>query len=68
MDTSTPLEIIRTLYGALTDGDVSTVRPLLDPAIEWTEAEGFPLAGTFHGPDAVIKGVLMRLAGEWDVF
>jgi ketosteroid isomerase-like protein len=68
MDTSTPLEIIRTLYGALTDGDVSTVRPLLDPAIEWTEAEGFPLAGTFHGPDAVIKGVLMRLAGEWDGF
>jgi hypothetical protein len=68
MTTATPLQIIESLYEALTRGDVSTVRPLLDPRIEWTEAEGFPLAGTFHGPEAVIKGVLMRLATEWENF
>jgi ketosteroid isomerase-like protein len=37
----------------------------LDPAIEWTEAEGVPLAGTYHGPEAVMTEVLMRLATEW---
>ena len=68
METTTPLQIIEALYGGLTAGDVSTVRPLLDPRITWTEAEGFPLAGTFHGPDAVIEGVLMRLAAEWEDF
>ena len=47
---------------------MTTVRPLLDPQIEWTEAEGFPLAGTYHGPDAVVRGVLMRLAAEWADF
>ena len=55
MTTTTSLQIIEALYKALADGDVSTVRPLLDPQIEWTEAEGFPLAGTFHGPEAVVK-------------
>ena len=40
----------------------------LSPAIEWTEAEGFPLAGTYVGPDAVLSGVFMRLATEWEGF
>ncbi len=30
-------------------------------AIEWTETEGFPLAGTYVGPQAVLEGVFMRL-------
>ena len=66
--TSASLQTITALYDALARGDVTTVRPLLDPQIEWTEAEGFPLAGTYHGPDAVVRGVLMRLAAEWTDF
>lgn len=29
--------------------------------IQWTEAEGYPLAGTYVGPQAVLEGVFMRL-------
>jgi len=67
--TGTPaLEIIRSLYDALSRGDATSVLPLLDPGIEWTEAEGFPLAGTFHGPQEVVRRVLMKLAEDWQNF
>ena len=41
---------------------------MMDPNISWTEAEGFPYAGTYNGPDAVLQGVFMRLGTEWDGF
>ena len=31
---------------------------------KWTEADGFPLAGTYTGPQAVVENVFMRL-GEF---
>ena len=34
--------------------------------IEWTEAAGFPLAGIYHGPEAVKTGVFMALGADWD--
>ena len=68
MPTLTPLATIEALYDALAKGDVTTVRPLLDPQIEWTEAEGFPLSGTYRGPEAVLTGVLMSLVTEWTDF
>ena len=68
MTTTTSLKIIESLYDGLVRGDIITVRPLLDPRIEWTEAPGFPLAGTYHGPEAVIDGVLKKLAEDWDDF
>ena len=36
--------------------------------IEWTDAEGFPLHGTYVGPQAVVDGVLMRLGEIGDEF
>jgi hypothetical protein len=66
--TTTPLHIIESLYEALAEGDVGAVRALIDPAIEWTEAQGFPLSGTYRGPDAVIQGVIVKLAEEWEDF
>lgn len=49
-------------------GDVGSVLAALDPRVEWTEAAGFPYAGTYTGPDAVLTGVVGRLATEWDGF
>jgi uncharacterized protein len=35
---------------------------MMDPNVEWTEAEGWPLyGGTLMGPQAVVDGVFMRL-------
>jgi ketosteroid isomerase-like protein len=49
-------------------GDIPTFLGLLDDKVEWTEAAGFPLAGTYHGPQAVLEGVFARLGSEWDGF
>jgi uncharacterized protein len=41
----------------------------MDPKIEWTEAEGWPLYdGTFVGPQAVIDGVSLRVGEIGDNF
>ncbi|WP_245274524.1 nuclear transport factor 2 family protein [Mesorhizobium sp. L2C066B000] len=37
----------------------------LTPDARWTEAEGFPYAGTYVGAEAIITGVFRRLATEW---
>lgn len=59
---------VRSLYEAFAKGDVPAVLGFLSPDIEWTEAEGFPYGGTYHGPNAVLEGVFMKLGSEWDVF
>jgi uncharacterized protein len=38
---------------------------MLAPDATWTEAEGFPYAGTYVGPDAIVAGVFHRLGTEW---
>jgi ketosteroid isomerase-like protein len=61
-------EIIRGLYDALATGNVPAVLGVMDPKIEWTEAEGFMYAGTYTGPNAVLENVFMKLATEWEGF
>ena len=62
------IDSIKQLYQAFAKGDVPTVLGVLSPEIDWTEAEGFPYAGTYHGPRAVLEGVFMRLGSEWNGF
>ncbi len=60
------LETIRSAYDAFARGDMPAVLAVLAPDVSWTEAEGFPYGGTYLGPEAVLKGVFMRLGTEWD--
>ena len=64
------VEIIRGMYDAFIRGDVPSVLSVLDPEIEWLEAENFIYAdrNPYLGPNAVLEGVFMRLATEWDGF
>ncbi len=64
------LETIRSLYGAFAKGDVPTVLGAFDPAIEWHEADNFLYAegNPYIGPGAILQGVFLRLATEWDGF
>ena len=62
------LETIRSLYEAFARGDVPAVLARLDTDVSWTEAEGFPYAGTYKGHEAVLQNVFMRLGTEWDGF
>lgn len=61
-------EIVRGAYDALARGDVASLLGMLAPDVQWTEAEGFPYAGTYTGHDAVVNGVLARLGSEWEGF
>jgi len=56
--------IIQELYESFASGDVPAVISGFDEDITWKEADGFPLAGTYIGPQAVVEKVFMRL-GEF---
>jgi len=63
-------EIIRELYQSFASGDVPAVTARFGDDITWTEADGFPLAGTYIGPQAVVENVFMRLSefsNDWAV-
>jgi ketosteroid isomerase-like protein len=57
-------EIIQGIYDSFASGDVAAVIAAFANDISWTEADGFPLAGTYIGPQAVVENVFMRL-GEF---
>lgn len=57
-------ELIDGLYESFASGDIPSVLAAFATDIEWTESDGFPLAGTFVGPEAVLENVFMRL-GEF---
>lgn len=62
--------IIQGLYQSFARGDVPAVLSSFDEEITWTEADGFPLAGTYIGPQAVAEKVFMRLgefSDNWSV-
>ncbi|HEV7692109.1 MAG TPA: nuclear transport factor 2 family protein [Hyphomonadaceae bacterium] len=62
--------LIKGIYDAFGKGDVPAVLGAMSPAMVWNEAENFPYAdkNPYVGPDAIVQGVFMRLATEWDGF
>ena len=65
---STNKEIVESVYANFAQGDVPAVLGAMAENIEWSEADGFPLAGTYIGPQAVLEGVFMRLGEIGDEF
>jgi uncharacterized protein len=65
---SSQVDSLKIAYAAIAVGDVPTVLSMMDDQIEWTEAEGFPYHGTYHGHDEVVQNVFARLVTEWDRF
>ncbi|MFH2057097.1 MAG: nuclear transport factor 2 family protein [bacterium] len=60
------LDTLRNGYENFAKGNIPAVLAVFDPKIEWTEAEGFPYAGTYVGHEAVVNNVFMKLGTEWD--
>ncbi len=59
------LDLIRATYEGTSEDNGRNLVAALAPDASWTEAEGFPYAGTYVGTDAIIAGVFHRLAAEW---
>jgi uncharacterized protein len=63
------LATVKLFYSSLAAGDSLAALQLLDPGIEWTEAERTPyFAGTLIGIDAVIAGLFTPLGRDFDNF
>lgn len=60
--------VVEGLYQAFANKDLAGVIGLLDPEIRWREADGYPYAGIYRGPDAVKAGVFDRIIGEWSSY
>ncbi len=68
MATQTNTEIVQNIYANFATGDIPAVLGAMADDVRWTEAEGFPITGTFVGPQAVLEGVFMRLGEIGDEF
>lgn len=65
---ATNREIVEGAYASFAQGDVPAALGAMADDIQWAEADGFPLAGTYVGPQAVLEGVFMRLGEIGDEF
>lgn len=65
---ATNKEIIEKAYASFARGDVPAVLDTMAEDIQWSEADGYVLGGTYVGPQAVVEGVFMRLGEIGDEF
>lgn len=62
----TNLEIIKSTYeGKSSEENGQNLSKHVAPNITWTEAKGFPYAGTYIGIQEITKNVFSKLASEW---
>lgn len=66
--TTTNKDIIEKAYASFAAGDVPAALAAFADDIEWTEPDGYAIAGTYVGPQAVLEGVFMRLEEIGDHF
>jgi uncharacterized protein len=59
------LDLIRSTYEGSSQENGKHLVAALAPDAEWTEAAGFPYAGSYVGPAAILANVFQRLATEW---
>lgn len=64
----TNVEVVQGFYDAIAGGDLDGAMARLTDDVRWTEAEGFPYAGTKVGPAEVAEKVFRRLRAEWEPF
>lgn len=62
----TNLEIIKSTYeGKTSEENGKNLAIYAAENINWTEAKGFPYAGTYIGLEDITKNVFSRLGSEW---
>lgn len=63
------VDIVRSFYQAVAEGNPEKVLGLLHPNLNWTEAEGFPYySGTWTRPSDVLEKLLVPLGRDWEDF
>ena len=62
------LDLIRATYEGSPQDNSRHLLATLAPDVRWTEAAGFPYAGTYVGEAQIMAGVFQRLGREWEDF
>lgn len=62
---TTNIDIVRAHYAASAQGNVDAMMADVSPQVRWTEMAGFPCAGTWVGPQAVVDNVFAVLDRDW---
>ncbi len=62
---SSNLDLIRATYEGPSEENGKHLLAALAPDATWTEAAGFPYAGTYIGPAEIFDKVFRRLGTEW---
>ena len=58
-------DVIRATYEGPSAENGKHLRAALAPDATWVEAAGFPYAGSYVGPEAIVRNVFQRLETEW---
>lgn len=62
----TNLEIVKSTYeGKTSEENGRALATHVAENVQWTEAKGFPYAGTYTGLEEITKNVFSRLGSEW---
>lgn len=62
----TNLEIVKSTYeGKTSEENGANLAGYAGEDISWTEAKGFPYAGTYIGLESITENVFARLGSEW---
>jgi ketosteroid isomerase-like protein len=68
MPTSNRTELLRNVYAGFASGDIAAVLGVLAADVQWVEPAGFPYAGTYVGPQAVLENVFARIGNDWSTY
>jgi len=63
------VQVIRDAYDCFGRGDIPTLLGLMDPDIEWSEAEGNPYQPSgkaWRGPDAIVQNLFVKIGADFD--
>ena len=63
------VQTVRDAYDAFGRGDLPTVLGLMDPDIEWSEAEGNPYQPSgkaWRGQDAIVENLFVKIVEDYD--
>lgn len=62
----THFDIIKSTYeGSSSEENGRNLMKYLATDARWREADGFPLAGVYIGPESIEKNVFQRIASDW---
>lgn len=62
---TTNLKVVGDHYKASAQGDIGAMMTNVSPQVRWTEMAGFPCAGIWVGPQAVVDNVFAVLGRDW---